>query len=138
MTTNRCHNSIEFRNKHQTSRHQINMRNTFDKSTKLTITKVGSSIRSRSSAFFSTDLLRLPPKCATPFEFHTPAEELNENIEASAGNLFDLSRSRQVLTRLPLRFRSLSKIIVAPLSTFSSSVDMMSENVTPGKLHEAY
>jgi hypothetical protein len=119
------------------------MRVTFKQSTKLTITKVGSSIRSRSSAFSSADLLRLPPKWLTPssptsflnkpsrrrivcFEFHTPEEEPNESIEASVGIL---SQSRQ--TRLSLRFRSLSKIMVTPLSPSSSSVDGMNENTTP-------
>jgi hypothetical protein len=130
---------------HHVNRSNPNMRISFKESTKLTITKVGSSIRSRSSAFSSADLLRLPPKClpaSSPttsllnkpsrrrivcFEFHTPpAEEPNESIEANVGNLF---RSRQ--TRLPLRFRSLSKIIVTPLSPSSSMVDVMSENTTP-------
>jgi hypothetical protein len=81
--------------------HHINrstMRDTVSKSTKLTITKVGSSIRSRSSAFSSANLLRLPPKLGKPssptdllnkptqrrivsFEVHTPTEESNEPLK---------------------------------------------------------
>jgi hypothetical protein len=115
------------------------MRVTFKQSTKLNITKVGSSIRSRTSAFSSANLLRLPPKCSpTSFlnkpgrrrivcvEIHTPEEEPSKNIEASVGNL---SQSRQ--TRLPLRFRSLSEIMVTPLSPSLSSVDVMNKNTTP-------
>jgi hypothetical protein len=133
--------------KHHVNR--SNMRDTFNQSTKLTITKVGSSIGSRSSAFSAANLLRLPPNILrqslptgllnnpTPrrriacFKFYTP-EESNENIETSVGNLFGLSQSRQLVARLPLRSRSLSKeIMVTPLSPISSSVDALNENVTP-------
>lgn len=117
------------------------MRDTFNQSTKLTIAKVGSSIRTRSSALSSAKLFGLPLKLArkssprgllnthtrrriVDFQFHTPTEESNENTETSVGNHSGIFRSRQVLARLPLK-----KSMVTPLSPSSSSINISNENV---------
>jgi flagellar basal body rod protein FlgC len=130
--------------KHHVNR--SNMRDTLNQSTKLTITKVGSSIRTRSYAFSSTKMLGISPKLAmqsstrgllnkptrrriVSFQFHTPTEESNESTETSVGNHNGNFRSCQVLARLHSKFQSPSKSMVTPLSPSSSSVNISNENI---------
>jgi hypothetical protein len=136
--------------------HHVNrsdMRDTSSQSTKLPITKVGSSIRTKSSAFSSAKLLGLPPRLArsssprgllnkptrrriVSVEFHIPMTESNENIETSVGNHSNISRSRQVLAWLPPTFRSLPKSMVTPFSPPSSSANISNESVMLEKVDD--